>query len=383
MRQDLAQRFARESKSLDTFRTENLAKVARWVYSTEELWSCWDMREKVSEDFALPGPDGAVYAYGFDELGHRIVVRQFRCDPIWVPENAKGPGSPPELRHVPSEEVLSEHFIQYQGECLHIFVIENALLRSVSRLRFQDRRLMESEKFDHGSYRRTLFFYEGGRKKKEQCFSDRERLVMEIHYGSHGEQNFFRVRRDGTLFRLGQPLPKNITLKKLKSTISERLTLLVPKFVARAGITEPIYCVTLAYDGEGNDVLPPLIGIGLESERSRCLAEHGTAAKKWIWNPAQFYNYEKAHTQLEDETLQEACDLLNSYLAERDSIAPAVKVLVEIAGELNKSPWPDNVRKTADFVAYAVDLELGDLRKNMKASISPERFADLKKRKLI
>ena len=206
---------------------------------------------------------------------------------------------------------------------------------------------------------------------------------MEIHYGPHGEQNFFRVRRDGTLFQLGQPLPKDITPKKLKSTISERLSLVVPQLVAKANITEPIYCVALAYDGEGDDILPPQIGIGLESERARWSAEHGKIAKEWIWNPANFCHYEKPHTHLRDDALEEACDLLNSHLTERDSLAPAVRLLVEVAAQLNNTPWPDNVRKTADLVVYAVDLELGNLRKNMKACISPERFADLKNRKLI
>jgi hypothetical protein len=206
---------------------------------------------------------------------------------------------------------------------------------------------------------------------------------MEIRYGPHGEQNFFRVKCDGTLFELGQPLPKGITPKKLKSTISARLMLLVPELVAKTNITEPIYCVALAYDGEGNDVLPPVIGIGLESERVHWSAEHGTAAKEWIWNPANFYHYEKPHTQLRDDTLEEACDLLNSHLTEQGGYIRAARVLVEVAAQLNKTCWPGNVQKTADFVVYSVDLELGDLRKNMKSCISSARFADFKNRKLI
>jgi hypothetical protein len=383
MRRDLAQRFARESKTLQSFRAEHLAKVARWVYSVEEIWTFWGMRQEASEDLALAGPDGAVYAYGLDEVGRRIVLRQFRCDSVWVSENAKGPGSPPQMQNVPSKEVRREEFIRHEGDSLDVFVVQSDSLQSVFRLRFEDRRLMESERLDNGTYSRTLFFYEGGRKQKEQCFSDRERLVMEIHYGPHGEQNFFRVRRNGTLFQLGQPLPKGMTPKKLKNTIRERLSLLVPELVRKAGITGPFYCVALAYDGEGNDVLPPVIGIGLESERVRWSAEHGTAAKEWIWNPANFCHYEKPETQLQDDVLEEACDLFNSHLAERDGLTPAVRLLVEVATQLNNTPWPDDVRRTADFVVYAVDLELADLRKNVKASISPERFADLKDRKLI
>jgi hypothetical protein len=383
MRQELFERFKQESKSLALFREQQLARVVRWLYSKDELWSCWDMREKAPEDSALSGPDGAIYAYGFDELGRRIVVRQFRCESVWVPENAKSPGSPPELEVVPSKQVFREHYIRYGDDCLHISVIECDSLKSVWRLEFKDHLLMESEQFDYGSYGRALFFYEGRRKKKQQWFSDRERLSMEIHYGPHGEQSFFRVRRDGTLFQLGQPLPKAVTAKKLKATVHERLMLLVPELLGEANIDEPIYCVALAYDGEGNDVLPPLVGIGVESERQKWVNEHGAKARDWIWNPAEFYHFEKPHTQLEDDSLEEAAHLLNNHLAERDSLAPAMKLLIEVATQLNAITWPANVRRTPDFLVYAVDFELGSLRKNMKSCLSPEQFKDLKTRKLV
>jgi hypothetical protein len=141
--------------------------------------------------------------------------------------------------------------------------------------------------------------------------------------------------------------------------------------------------VALAYDDEGNDVLPPIIGIGLESERKRWLAQHGQEARQWIWNPAEFHHYEKSHTQFCDDELEEACDYLNSALAERGSTNPAIKLLVEVATELNSIPWPARGHRTDDFVVYAVDFELGSLRKNLKTSLPPERFAVLKSKKLL
>jgi len=153
--------------------------------------------------------------------------------------------------------------------------------------------------------------------------------------------------------------------------------------VGAAKIDEPIYCVALAYDGEGNDVLPPGIAIGVDSERSKWLREHGAEARDWLWNPAEFYHYEKPHTQFEDEPLEKACDLLNTHLAERDGLTPATRLLVEVAAELNKLLWPANVRRTEDFVVYAVDLELGRLQKNMKACLAPDRLSDLKARRLL
>jgi hypothetical protein len=169
----------------------------------------------------------------------------------------------------------------------------------------------------------------------------------------------------------------------LKATIRERLELLVPQVVANARINEPIYCVALGYDGEGNDVLPPLIAIGIESERQKWLGEHSSDAKHMIWNPADFFHFEKPHTQLEDEVLEEACDLLNTYLAERDSLSPAVKLLIEVAAQLNRATWPSTVKRTPDFVVYAVDFEGGSLKKNLRSCLTADQFKDLQTRKLL
>jgi hypothetical protein len=225
--------------------------------------------------------------------------------------------------------------------------------------------------------------YDGRRKKLEQTLSATGKVNFEITYGPHGEQTFYRVRRDGTRFQLGQPLPKGVTVKSLKATIHNRLVELAIQVVAHAGIEAPIYCVLLGYDGEGNDVLPPSLGIGLESERQHWVSAHGKDAWQWLWNPAEFQYFEKPVTQLEDDGLAEACDLLNNHLAERESLAPAVKLVVGAAAALNKIAWPREIRRTEDFVVAAVDLEGANLSKNMKACLTPEQLAHLRAKHLL
>jgi hypothetical protein len=88
MRQSLMERFERESQTLPALREEHLRQVIRWVYSTAELWSCWDLHEIAPQDCALPGPEGAFYAYGFDKSGRRIMVREFEWNNVWVRENS-------------------------------------------------------------------------------------------------------------------------------------------------------------------------------------------------------------------------------------------------------------------------------------------------------
>jgi hypothetical protein len=107
-------------------------------------------------------------------------------------------------------------------------------------------------------------------------------------------------------------------------------------------------------------------------------AQYGNKARDFIWNPAEFTHFEKPYTQLEDEALEEACDYLNSKAAETGSAASAIKLLLEVAAELNNFNWPEEILRTPDFVVYAVDLEQGDLRRNLKKILAPEQLDVLK-----
>lgn len=244
--------------------------------------------------------------------------------------------------------------------------------------------MLEDETVTRGVYKRTVIKRTEANTKHIQIYNNKEQLCQEVIYSPHGEKSFFRVRRDGTRFQLYQPLPKGIKIKALKGTLRERLTELIPKIVAAANITDPIYCVALAYDDEGNDSVPPCIGIGLESERIRWKTEHAKREKNFVWNPAEFHHYEKPHTQIpDDEALEEACDFLNTKWAEGSSSAPAAKLLEEIAAALNHVAWPQSIRRTDDFVVYAVGLEGSNLRRSLKASLTPEKFGMLKAQGLL
>jgi hypothetical protein len=373
MQAELQKRFGTEAKMLSVFRERAKAEAKRWVYSTEEIWSYEDLRARGSESSLLPGPEGALFACGYDAAERAIVLQQFEeVEPETDTEAS-----------APTKEICVEEFIAWSGDTLDVTRFVRGELHMVCRSKFQDRLLVEDERVRHGVYQHERIQYQGRRMRLEQFLSHDGRVVSEIAYGPHGEQTFYKVRRDGTRFELYQPLPKGMTVKSLKESVRSRLLALVPELVARARIAEPLYCVALAYDAEGGDALPPLIGIGLESERQRWKAQHGKKAWQWLWNPAEFQHYEKEHTQLEDDALEEACDYLNGKMAENGSAAPAIKLLLEVAGELNRSTWPKSIRHTADFTVYAVDLELAHLRKNLKQILSVEKLNQLKKEGLL
>ena len=194
----------------------------------------------------------------------------------------------------------------------------------------------------------------------------------------------WRIKPNGERVSMEKkPLHKGANLKTLTVQIRERLPKLVQQTVAAAKVMEPVYCLALAYDGEGNGVMPPCLGIGLESERQAWLEDCGEEASSFIWNPAEFKHYEKEHTQFDDEDFHQRCEWYNDLMAEKDSEAPAIKILNEVAAELAGMDWSQHLKTTPDFVVYAVDFELGDLNKNLKKSVAPALLSKLKAAKLL
>src|SRR5579859_1106539 len=77
MKAEMQKRFASEAKMLSVFRERAKAEVKRWVYSTEEIWSYDDLRSRGSRSSLLPGPEGALFACGYDAAERPIVLQQF------------------------------------------------------------------------------------------------------------------------------------------------------------------------------------------------------------------------------------------------------------------------------------------------------------------
>jgi hypothetical protein len=259
---------------------------------------------------------------------------------------------------------------------------ETHRLWRIYHARSADGRIVEKAELHTDRFEHDKYIWEADFLRLEKSYDEKGRLVMEVENERNGEYKIYKIRKDGSRWLLGQPMPKGVTVKSLIEVVRRRLLEVIPKTVKSAGIQEPVYCVALAYDGEGNDALGPCLGIGLDSERQKWLAEKGKDAWQMVWNPAEFKNYEKPNTQLEDEDLENASEWLNGALSER-SPAPVIKLLVEVAAELEKLDWAGIINATPDFVVYAVDFELGDLKKNLKKIVSPEKLKTLKTAKLI
>jgi len=179
-------------------------------------------------------------------------------------------------------------------------------------------------------------------------------------------------------------LPKGTTIKTLSNAIHQKLTRIVPKVIGKAKIRGLVYCLVLAYDGESNCVIPPLLGVGLDSERQKWTRTKGRAAKEFIWNPAEFSHYETRQTSLPtDKKFEKACEWYNQLLEERGSDKPAHELLNRIASDLAKLNWKGKLNTTEDFIVFAVDYEGADLKKNLKASVPGRILSRLKAAKLL
>jgi YD repeat-containing protein len=384
VKSQLEQRFAAEREAYDGLKAQTEQAVAKWRFSRGQLWSFYANDASILTTEEVVDEAEAEYAYGYDAAERVVCIRRFTNDRSYQ-RSASGA-----LETIHTKRIHIEFFVRYAGETMEISEFslsrqpesKKTLLRIyrvfVKQGKIVEKGELHTDRFDHEQY-----FWEDNFLKMDRSFDENGKIILETEYAPDGTFKMYKIRKDGSRFLLDQPLPKGVTIKSLIEVVRQRLVTVVPEKVKAARILEPVYCIALAYDGEGNDVLGPYLGIGLESERNKWLAERGKDAWQMIWNPAEFKNYEKPHTQLEDEELEEASSWLNGALANKSSTAPAIKLLVEVASELEKMDWSKTLKTTPDFVVYAVDFELGDLRKNLKKIVSAEKLSALKGAKLI
>lgn len=371
MRRDFLNQFKAEAKLQSRLSEKFGSLVKRWIFSRQEIWDPLTNRSH-SKSSILSGSEGASFAYGYDEQGRPIIVHHFKTEIAGYDKSKR------KLIERVTKEVLVEEFIRYENEKTYLYsrYLDKSLI-FLRRLTFEGENVVEEESVQHGYYSRVQNSYDGRRVFLVRTVDDHGRVLEESVYPRGKPARHCRVRRDGTRFELYQPLPKGVTVKVLLEKVRASLVKLVPETVRTAGIREPIYCVALAYDGEGNGALPPILGVGLQSERQSWLGEHGKNATDYICNPAEWENYETSALEINDDDFVEACDLATTALATRASEAPAVKMLIQACAELNRIDWPSEIHRTEDFLVYPVDFELGSLKKNLKASVPPERFRTL------
>ena len=361
----LTDRFLAEDKSFGRLKKLCESKVVRWKYWDWPEWH-WDpdyfmeARQKPKQ----VAKEKARLGYGYDKDNRVVVVQELfgRPNKIECVEF---------LRHS-GNKIVGSHFLD-DGKLADVFeaTLSGGRIVRVERLWASASRASDSVwewKTIAWKEDKIVTVVEGmrGRKAHRQITYSKAGKVTEV--------------RDLSKPIERKPLPKGVTMKSLAITIREKLAAAVVATVAKARIKERVYCLVLNYDCEGNPLLLPELGIGLDFERKARLKGGGHDAKRDIWNPEEFSLFANARTALQgrDKELDRACDLFNRELEHKDSDEPARKLILQVAVELAKVDWSGKLNTTDDFVVYAVDTDGADLNKNLKLIVPPKKLAKLK-----
>ncbi|GEM_PF-3474010 len=369
----LEKRFFAEEGAFIRIRKLCESKVVRWDYWQWPRWH-WDP-ELVLEAPAKPkrAPiDKARFAYGYDNEGRVTVIHEFS------------------QRH--AQELNSMQFLRYSGNKIIGSEVQEDMLADVFEASLSEGRIVRVEHFvtgippwdwktfewQGGKIAKVVYGLYGQKGHREVTYNQAGRMTGEIDLSEPEEPQAPKPLKR-------KPLPKGVTMQSLAKRIRERLARAVVAAVTKAKIKEPVYCLALNYDCEGNPLLLPELGIGLDSERQARLKARSRDARLAIWEPEEFSLFANDRTALQgrDRELDRACDLFNRELEYKASDEPARKLILQVAADLAKFDWSGKLNTTDDFIVYAVDTDLADLRKNLKLTIPPKQLAKLKAAKLL
>jgi len=160
------------------------------------------------------------------------------------------------------------------------------MLADVFEASLSEGRIVRVEHFVRGipPWDWKTFEWQGGKIAKVSYGLRGRKAHREVTYNKAGRMTGELGRLDPTEPKAPKPLkriplPKGVTMKSLAKTIRERLASVVVQTVTKARIKEPVYCLALNYDCEGNPLLLPELGIGVESERRARLKAGGRDAR--------------------------------------------------------------------------------------------------------
>jgi hypothetical protein len=353
----------KDKHAFERLRKQAEANAVRWRYWETPNWH-WDPEHTVKYlVFPAPGKKGsAKYEYGYDSVDRVVVMRRrdfhtsrFDCEFLFYNGN-KMTGSKyiADKLYCVFEATLEEGRI--------VSLEQSGLCTDLKTIEWKDGKVHKVNTDDQEPL---------GAIVTQRTYDKKGKLIAEVDLSEVEEE---------------EPLPKGVTLKSLDKELRGRLIQAVVKTVTKIKLKKPVYCLALNYDCEGNPIMPPMLGIGLDSERQARLKKGGKDAKLDIWEAEQMSLFAKEKTDeviFDDKKLQKACDYYNRLLEKKGDNTPAHKLLNEIASELGRMDWKGKMNTTDDFIAYAVDTDLADLHKNLKHSVPADRLKKLKAAKML
>jgi hypothetical protein len=174
--------------------------------------------------------------------------------------------------------------------------------------------------------------------------------------------------------RPNRPLPK--ILKSLETRLLQE----IPLTVSRLRLKKPAFALALVYDGETeHGVLPPMLAVGLEADRERW-RKQGEGEPESLWIPHALGTFEDDRLEIDDPRIESEAEEAVAHLSKSGDIAPARKLLIDLAKGLNAISWDGILQTTKDFVVYPIDLGAEDLKENFAKAVPPARLKELQRR---
>jgi len=153
--------------------------------------------------------------------------------------------------------------------------------------------------------------------------------------------------------------PAGFTVKSAWRTVREELVTQIPRSVRALAIDEPAYCVALVY-ADPQDPADLMVHVGLDRDRRVQPAED--ADPDDVWSPEDM----AFETPVDVHAVAGTARLLAQELTLARSDLGG-DLLCEVARSLGAEDWSAILPITEDFVVYAVDVEMADLDRNMRA----------------
>jgi hypothetical protein len=154
----------------------------------------------------------------------------------------------------------------------------------------------------------------------------------------------------------------------------------IAAWVERVAPDEPGYCLAILYSADASSFVPAS-GLGTDSERRDWIDKFEPADRRsMLWNPAEYRLFDPEPAELmRDDNLAAALELVaQESRATLDQAQPR-KLLTAAAKTLAQRGF-EGLRKTEPFTVLAVDDELADLERCLRALVPNDDLVRLENR---
>jgi hypothetical protein len=364
------------------------ARVERWVWASadaqwerpELLWPERQGRRPVEGAYDTPPSRlDAAAQYGFDDAGGVAIARVFSLrDGLPRRLHSETVALPSD----PEQRILAEFHVDHPPQLDRPRGIH---LLSLTRSRMEGEAVAEVETWwsrdwpgSPGGRCRELYEYDadgtlvGIVSEIDRPGERVSRTLFEPSFDDDGELLLLKAKtedapeeqsEDGffVVYRRSSPSAVREALRFLERELPER----VASWVERTAPRAPVYALAIAYDQESVRPLPPALGLAGQEQLAA-----GSGVDPW--NPAEFECFDEEPSELLDDELLSACQALNQEWASTLADDQPQKLLVECAKRLAGRDWSAQLHTTGELAVYAVDLELEDLERNLRASVPPD-----------